>query len=35
MEIADNRHIITNTIRSEAEAAVDWLVAGWDNGFPQ
>ncbi len=34
MESADNRHIITNTTRSEAEAVVDWLIDGWNNDWP-
>ncbi len=34
MEVAENRHIITNTARSAAESVVDWLTDGWDGDFP-
>jgi len=32
MEIAESRHISTNTYRSTAEAVVSWVVDGWDAG---
>jgi hypothetical protein len=34
METAESRHIITNNHRSKAEEVVEWLVDGWDDGFP-
>ena len=32
MEIAESRHISTNTYRSQAEAVVEWVVQGWEAG---
>ncbi len=32
MEIAESRHISTNTYRSTAEEVVEWLVDGWSTG---
>jgi hypothetical protein len=32
MEIAESRHISTDTYRSDAEAVVEWLMIGWESG---